>query len=529
MKALDVQGMTQTFHAIVARSTILVFVVSAIVRTIQAEPVLRWGADTNSNAPYTFYNGQNKLTGYEYEIINAVARQMGRTARFVQNDWDGLIPGLGRGLYDCVICGVEITPDRVQEVLFSRPYYLTFNQFVSRKGATPIRSLKQLSGEHIGTLGQTAALRMLEETGGIAVKIYDQEVNAYQDVATGRIFGVLLDYPIAKYYAEPNPELQLNGPPLGEISYGIAIAKGNAELCKEINAALGAVIASGELRQILSRWDLWTKANSIAFDQPESASAQNSEYKAFISSYAGKVTLWTRLKQFAGFWPLLLGATILTLEVSIVGMSLAIVAGFAMAVARVFGPKPLKHLAIIYIEVVRGTPLLVQLFIIFYGLPNIGLSLSPFVAGVLGLGLNYAAYEAENYRAGLLAVNQGQMEAARALGMTRKQGLIHVVMPQAFRLVLPPVTNDFISLLKDSSLISMLTLVDLTGAYNRIATQTFDYFGTGILVALLYFLIGLPFVRLARFTEERLAIDQRRFNQRPGLFRPPQPKQVVSK
>ncbi|MBV9672672.1 MAG: ABC transporter permease subunit [Verrucomicrobia bacterium] len=499
-----------------------------MIGSVQAESVLRWAADTNSNAPYTFYNGQNKLTGFEYEIINAVARQMGRRAQFVQNDWDGLIPGLGRGLYDCVICGVEITPDRAQEVLFSQPYYVTFNQFVSRKGATPIRSLKQLSGKQIGTLDQTSALRLLEETGGVTAKIYDQEINAYQDVANGRIAGVLLDYPIAKYYAEPNPELQLNGPPFGEISYGIAISKGNPELCKEINAALSTVITSGELRHILSGWDLWTEADSTAFDQPVTASAPKSDYKAFVNSYAARATLWTRLKQFAGFWPLLLSATILTLEVSILGMSLAIVAGFAMAVARVFGPKPLKSLAIIYIEVVRGTPLLVQLFIIFYGLPNIGISLSPFVAGVLGLGLNYAAYEAENYRAGLLAVHQGQMEAARALGMTRQQGLIHVVMPQAFRFVLPPVTNDFISLLKDSSLVSMVTLLDLTGAYNRIATQTFDYFGTGIFVALLYFLIGLPFVRLARFTEERLAIDQRRSNQRPGLFRPPKPKQVVS-
>jgi polar amino acid transport system substrate-binding protein len=148
--------------------------------------------------------------------------------------------------------------------------------------------------------------------------------------------------------------------------------------------------------------------------------------------------------------------------------------------------------------------LLIQLLILFYGLPNVGIKLAPFAAGVLGLALNYAAYEAENYRAGLLAIPKGQMEAARALGMTQRQGLIHVVMPQSFRLVLPPVTNDFISLLKDSSLVSMVTLVDLTGAYKQIATQTFDYFGAGLLIAAFYLLIGLPFVRLARYTEQLL-------------------------
>ena len=166
----------------------------------------------------------------------------------------------------------------------------------------------------------------------------------------------------------------------------------------------------------------------------------------------------------------------------------------------------------------RGTPLLVQLLILFYGLPYIGIKLTPFLAGMLGLGLNYAAYEAENYRAGLLAIPKGQMEAARALGMTHRQGLVHVVVPQAFRMVLPPVTNDFISLLKDSSLVSAVTLIDLTGAYTRIATQTFDYFGTGLLIASIYLLIGLPFVRLTGWLEKRLSNDRRTPEQKPSFW-----------
>jgi polar amino acid transport system substrate-binding protein len=123
---------------------------------------------------------------------------------------------------------------------------------------------------------------------------------------------------------------------------------------------------------------------------------------------------------------------------------------------------------------------------------------------VLGLGLNYAASEAEVYRAGLLSVPAGQWHAAYALGLTRVHALRLIIVPQAIRLILPPLTNDFIALLKDSSLVSALTLVELTGAYNRLATETFDYFGTGLLVAFLYLLLGLPFARLARFMEERL-------------------------
>ena len=491
------------------------------------QPVLRWAADPDSNAPYAFYNSENKLTGFEYEIINAIAREMGRTTKFIQNDWDGLIPGLGRGLYDVVICGIEITPEKAGEVLFSNPYYVTFEQLVDRRGQPPISSLDQLKGKTIGTLDQTAALAMLEKTPGVVAKTYSEEVNAYQDILNNRLYGVLLDYPIAKYYAAPNPNLQFPGPPFGQIVYGIAIKKGNTALQQEVNAALAKVIASGEMRDILSRWGLWTPTIAGALGQPEAPSLPDTEYKVFVASHAESASLWTRLQRYASFWPMLLQAALLTLEVSIVGMAIAIGLGFTLAIMRVFGPWPLRWIATLYIELIRGTPLLIQLYILFYGLPNIGISLSPFVAGVLGLGLNYAAYEAENYRAGLLAIPRGQMEAARALGMTHAQGLRYVVIPQSFRLVLPPVTNDFISLLKDSSLVSMVTLLDLTGAYNRIATQTFDYFGTGLMIAAIYLLIGLPFVRLARYTEEKLAVDRRKPGQRPGMFHFTLPKKAA--
>jgi len=155
---------------------------------LPAEPVLRWAADPNSNAPYSFFAPGKALTGFEYEIINAVAQRIGRRAEFIQNDWSGLIPGLHRGLYDCVICGIEITSEKADQVDFSIPYYFTFEQFVGRRGKPPITSLDQLRGEKIGTLDQTAALRMLEQTPGVITKTYDQEISAYQDIVNGRPF-----------------------------------------------------------------------------------------------------------------------------------------------------------------------------------------------------------------------------------------------------------------------------------------------------------------------------------------------------
>ena len=262
---------------------LLVFSLWLSTAVANAEPVLRWAGDPNSNAPYAFYSKGKQLVGFEYEIINAVANRLGRRAQFVQNDWNGLIPGLQRDLYDCVIEGIEITPDKTEQVSFSIPYYFTFEQFVSRRGAPPFTSLEQLRDRKIGTLDQTAALRMLEQTPGVIVKTYDQELSAYQDIVNGRLFGVLLDYPIAKYYAAPNPALELSGPAFGQVAYGIAINKNNSTLKSEIDTALRDLIASGDLRNILSRWGLWTTNVAQALDQPEQPSVPDTEYQAFVA------------------------------------------------------------------------------------------------------------------------------------------------------------------------------------------------------------------------------------------------------
>ena len=179
-----------------------------------------------------------------------------------------------------------------------------------------------------------------------------------------------------------------------------------------------------------------------------------------------------------------------------------------LACARAFAPKPLAALAIGYVELFRGTPLLVQLVVLYFGLPELGLTLSPFTAGVVALGLNYAATESENYRAGLASVPASQLDAARVLGLRRRHALRYVVLPQAVRISLPPMTNDFIALLKDSSLISVVTLTELTKTYSMLANATHDHLGLGAVVAAWYLAVGLPFVFLARRLERRLGQGQ---------------------
>ncbi len=483
---------------------------SSLTFSAQAEEPLRWAADTESGAPFVFQDPKDpaRLIGFEKEVIEGVARRLNRTATFVQNAWDGLVPGLSRGNYDVIINGIEITEERKNAILFSDPYFITFEQLTVRKNENKINSLDDCRGKKIGTLKQSLAQEILEKHGGIEVVTYEAETNSYEDLKNGRIDGVLLDAPIAQYYAAPNPSLKLVGEPIGHVVYGIGLKKGATELQAQINRALAEMVKSGELRRIYDRYKLWNSLMAKQFNDKRDALEGPSAYEAFLNSTDHERTWDERLKLYVSFLPILAKASITTLNISIVSMILAVALGLVLALMRLYGTAPIQWAAMLYIEFVRGTPLLIQLYLIFYALPHIGIKLSPFFAAVIGLGLNYAAYEAENYRAGISGVPKAQSEAGLALGMNRTQTVRYIVIPQALRIVIPPITNDFISLIKDSSLVSVITMVELTKVYGQLASTYYDFMGTGILVALFYLLLGLPFVRLARFVEQKLSLQK---------------------
>jgi polar amino acid transport system substrate-binding protein len=201
-------------------------------------------------------------------------------------------------------------------------------------------------------------------------------------------------------------------------------------------------------------------------------------------------------------------ATWVTLKLSVLAFLLAMPIGAGLAVARVYGSAPARGAAGLYIELFRGTPVLLQLFVLYYGIASL-VSLGPVEAAVLGLGLNYGAYEAEVYRGALLAIPRGQSEASRALGLGPVQTLRHVLLPQALRLALPPMTNDFVSLLKDSSLVSVITVIELTKRMTIAAVDMRGWLIPGLLCAAFYLALSFPLSELARRLERRLARDQR--------------------
>jgi polar amino acid transport system substrate-binding protein len=202
--------------------------------------------------------------------------------------------------------------------------------------------------------------------------------------------------------------------------------------------------------------------------------------------------------------PLLLKSAGMTVLLSCLAFPLAVSIGLAVAVGRMYGPMWLRPLLTAYVEVLRGTPLMLQLYAIFFLLPKIGLALPAVVAAVIGLALNYSAYESEIYRAGLKAVPLGQFEASLSLGLSKWQALRHVLVPQAVRIVMPPVTSDFIALFKDTSVCSAITVIELTKRYSVLALSTGRIVELAVVTALLYLCMSWPLALLSRWFERRL-------------------------
>jgi polar amino acid transport system substrate-binding protein len=201
------------------------------------------------------------------------------------------------------------------------------------------------------------------------------------------------------------------------------------------------------------------------------------------------------------YLPALLRAAGITVVLSCLSMALAVAVGVLVASGRVYGVRPLQAVLTAYVEITRGTPLLLQLFVLYFGLASV-VQLPAFLAGVIGLGLNYAAYESEIYRGALEAVPRGQLDAARILGFSERQTLIFIRGPQAFRLALAPMTNDFVALLKDSSLVSVITVVELTKETQIFAANIGSWVVPGAMCAALYLAMSLPLARVARRIEK---------------------------
>ncbi len=465
--------------------------------SIRQRGELRWGADAEGGAPYVFPDPARpeRYIGFEKDLAGALAAKLGVKAVMVQNSWEQLVPGLLRGNFDIILNGLELTPENQRQIVMSRPYFSYSQQIITRKETAGLDRPELLKGKTVGILAGSAAQRLLEKQGGVEVKVYPGNVESFRDLKAGRIEAVLLDLPIAIFYARQDKDLRFAGEPFADGFYGIGVRPEDKALLETLNRSIAELVADRTLEKIYSRYGLWN-------------SGQERLAEARVETTTAGVRIST-LREWPKYLPLLLKGALVTTELSVLAMALAVVLGLTLALGRLYGLAPVRWLATAYIEVIRGTPLLIQLYLIYYGLPNFGVRLTAFAAAVLGLGCNYAANEAENYRAGIQSIPRGQMEAALALGMTRAQALRRIIIPQAVRIIIPPVTNDFIAMFKDSSLVSVITMVELTKVYGMLAMSTYDYLGLGLMTAGIYFALSYPASLFAARLERKLAYDRR--------------------
>lgn len=450
---------------------------------------LSWATDAEGGAPYIFKNPANprENIGFEVDLARALSDELGRPIVAQQYEYKSLFSGLERGDFNFAMDGLEVTADRRARFRFSRPYYVNRLQLVTRKDDHRFDSLEACRAAHcvVGVLEDTASERMLDDLR-IQKRIYDGNVEPYHDVALGRIDAALQDLPIAIYYAQPNAALRFAGTPVGKVYYAIAFRKSDEALAQAFDRALDRLIESGELRRIYQKWRLWN-ADQEELSRPEDVTAESA-----------------RGWNFARYFPLLAQGAALTIVISVLAMLGAILLGMTIAVARLYGPAPLRWAGTVYVEFFRGIPVLLLLYFLYYGLPTaLGIRLSPVGAAILGFALNYAAYESEIYRAGIGAIPRGQWEAAASLGMNRKTTFGRIILPQAVRIILPPMTNDFVALFKDTSIVSVIAVVELTKQYQILSKSSMKYLEMGLATAALYLVMSLPLGYLSRQLERR--------------------------
>jgi polar amino acid transport system substrate-binding protein len=490
--------MRQRWRAVLA--VLLAVVFCAGRAAAQAQPELRWGGDAEGGAPFVEADPSDptRVVGFEVDVAQLLARELGRVPRFVQVGFTSIDASAARGDFDIGLSGVEDSAARRARLAVTVPYY-EFREILTVRDADRdrFRTLGDLSGRRVATLGATLAYDMLvaaEAEHGVIPVTYEDDVHPYSDLALGRVDAVLLDYVLAERGVGRNTGLVNQDADLGVGYYVGVLAPEQIALRDRIDEILRQAMRDGELESIFERWQMWNE------DQPRLYARVLAGDSTELLRPAGAAPVGT-WEATGRYLPALLRAAVITVILSCAAMALAVVVGVLIASGRVYGARPLQVLLTAYVEVMRGTPLLLQLFVLYFGLAPF-VQLPALLAGLIGLGLNYAAYESEIYRGALEAVPQGQLDAARTLGFSERQTLRLVRGPQAFRLALAPMTNDFVALLKDSSLVSVITVVELTKQTSIFAANIGSWLVPGALCAALYLALSLPLARLARRIEK---------------------------
>jgi cystine transport system permease protein len=414
----------------------------------QARPLVRVGTE-GTYPPFTYQDPRtNQLTGYDIEVIRAVAQKSGWRLRFVQAPFDSIFPALDAKRVDVIANQVSINPERQASYLFSSPYTYSHGVIVTAADTDSITTLKDLRGKTTAQ-SETSNWAQVARDAGARVQSVEGFAQAAALLQQGRVDAIVNDnIAVLDYLASTGSKrIKVAGDAGSEISrQAFTFRTSDDALRDQANEALTSLRSDGTLAKISDKY--------FGAD----VSVAESGTLDVTASDSGRSALDV-VKDTAG--PMLVGVVRGTIPLTVISFAVGLVIALAAALAQLSGVRLLTVPTRFYISVIRGTPLLVQLFIVFYGLPEIGVKLPGFVAACIALSLNVGGYAAEIIRASILSVPRGQFEAATTIGMGYAQSLRRIVLPQAARIAVPPLSNTLLSLVKDTSLAAVVLVTEL--------------------------------------------------------------------
>lgn len=421
-------------------------------------------------------NGKTEYAGVDIDLAKKIAKDNNLKLKIVNMSFDSLLGALKTGKIDIIISGMTSTPERKKQVDFSDSYMMTKNiMLVKKDKVNEYKDIKDFNNKKVGAQKGTEQEKIAQtEIENASITSLSRLPDVILALKSGKVEGAVVEKPVAEAYLKQNPKLGISNVKFNEEEKDtvIAVPKDSPKLLSQINKTIKEVKDKGLIDKYMTN----------------AANAMNDD-SGFISKYGS----------------FFLKGIKITILISLIGVALGSILGAFVALMKLSKIKIISWIASIYIEILRGTPMLVQVFIVFFGITAaLGLDISALVCGTIALVINSSAYIAEIIRAGINAVDKGQMEAARSLGLNYRQTMKSVIMPQAIKNILPALGNEFVTLIKESSIVSTIGVGEIMFNAQVVQGISFDPFTPLLVAAALYFVLTFVLTRIMNTIEGRL-------------------------
>lgn len=455
-----------------------------------------WSGDANANsnsgktyvigtditfAPFEYQDENGDYVGIDMDLLDAIAKDQNFNYQIKALGFNAAVQALESNQVDGVIAGMSITDERKQKFDFSEPYYQSGVMMGISANNDTVKSYEDLRGKKVavktGTEGYSFA-ESISSKYGFTIVPFDDSSQMYDDVKTGNSVACFEDEPVLRFGVNQNNGLKIVTDREDGASYGFAVSKGkNQELLKMFNEGLTNIKVSGEYERIKEKY---LGENALVATQSRWELVQKSLPSLFKG--LGKTLLYTIISLFFAF-----------------------IIGLIFGFMKVGQNKFLRGVATVFVDIFRGIPLIVLAFFIYFGIPQaMGFTMPLFLAAILTLSLNAGAYVTEIIRGGIQSIDRGQMEAARSLGIPYRKAMMKIVIPQAIRVMIPSFINQMVITLKDTSILSVIGLVELTQSGKIVIARTFASFDIWLTVAIMYLIVIITLTKIADYLEVKV-------------------------